>query len=112
MEQLAEILEEKKKQLINGINPLEVQFSLDEVNALNDKEQLALLRVLTLDSMHFCGTNDVFKSANFAKNDDTLGGILEYSTLRNPMIRASVMEVFPGLKRKIENDASELVEFL
>ena len=45
MEQLAEILEEKKKQLINGINPLEVQFSLDEVNTLNDKEQLALLRV-------------------------------------------------------------------
>jgi len=95
---IEEILSNKKKQLIEGLHPLAINYTLDEINILNDKDQLTVLRVLGLDSLNFCGLNDVFKCAEFAKSDSSLGGILEYSVLRNPLIRESVSEVFPKFR--------------
>ena len=99
---VAEILEDKREQLRNGVCPMDVQFALDEVQSLQNKEELMTLRWLCMDSMVFCGSEDVFECAEFAVQDDTLGGVLEYVVLRNPTIRPSVMEVFPGIQQSQE----------
>lgn len=98
---IEQILKKKRLALITGTAPLEVDFSMDEIEVLNSVPHLQQFRIMNGNNSVFAEFKDVFECAEKVCMDDHLSYVLEYCVMRNPILRKNAQTVFPQLRKVI-----------
>lgn len=91
---IEQILEEKKRELIECGNPLKVQFSLDDINVLADMNELRRLKLKLKFPENFERSTDLFACTRHIIDGDSEYRVLEFCVLKNKVLQLPVSQVF------------------
>lgn len=91
---IVSILEEKQRGLLETGNPLKVDFTMSEINALADVNELRRLKLVVSFPNTFEQSQDIFDCTKRVIEGDTLYRILEFCVLKNKVLRMPVKQVF------------------
>ena len=97
------ILGEKRDELLRKGDPLLVDFTVKEINALSNPSLLRLMKLHTPFPEDFEIASDVFQCAKLIVHGDTnVYRVLEFCMLRNRVLQHSITSVFSELERNNE----------
>lgn len=91
------VLRNKKRELINCGNPLQVQFTLDEINVLANADELRKLKLKLKFPAGFERSSDLFACTKKIIDGDSDYRTLEFCVLKNNVLRMPVSKVFQRL---------------
>lgn len=89
-----EILENKRTELQAKGNPLEVEFSADELNILGDISNLRNLKLVLTFPKNYKHASDIFDCTYKILHGDEICRVLEFCVFANPCLRTVVYQVF------------------
>ena len=91
---IEDILSEKRLELLKSGNPFMVQFTLDEINALADVNELRRLKLLLPFPENFKRSSDLFACTKHILEGDGEYRVLEFCILKNKILRMPISQVF------------------
>ena len=94
MMEIKKILMDKRETLLKTGNPLQVDFTLPEVNVLGDVNELRKLKLSLAFPEDFDRSPDLFACTKKIIDGDSDYRVLEFCVLKNKILRVPVSQVF------------------
>lgn len=97
---IADILADKKEQLMETGNPLAVTFTVDDINALADVNQLRMLKISLPFPSEFEQSGDLFECTRSILDGDSDYRVLEFCALKNKVLVGPIKQVFSKIMKR------------
>lgn len=91
---ILDILEEKRKALSQSGNPLDVPFTVEELNTIGDIKNLRNLKLVLSIPRDFTVSSDIFMCTKKILDGEGPVRVLEFCVMANPCLRTAVTSVF------------------